>query len=398
MTPPRIRVCSLLGLYPPDFSGHGILWEQLLPQLEAHGVAADVVVRRPFSEVTWRAAEDPRVKRLRPAPGEPGAALRGAWRLRGFLRRHRRDYDLIHTTCFGPEFFLVLPTLRRLGLPWILEMTLIGSDDPLTIRGQRLGGLKLALLRDADRWIGVSDAFRPLLAEAGIPEERFRCLHPGIDLERFRPPGEDERRAARASLDVPPEARVVVSVGSLMARKGMDRLARAWARTGPRPGRDLLLLVGPASVAEGLRAEHLPHVRELEALAARPELAGTIRITGRSDDVERWLAASDVFALLSRREGFGTVTAEAMACGLPCLVSSLDGIGREIVDEGRTGHVFDEPVDEAAVAEHLRALLDDPGRLRALGAEAARTARERYSIAARAGTLRGIYDELLERA
>ena len=64
--------------------------------------------------------------------------------------------------------------------------------------------------------------------------------------------------------------------------------------------------MGPATEQEGLRPQHLPHVRELEALASAPEIRGTVRRVGRIDDPERYMAAADVFALLSQREGFGT--------------------------------------------------------------------------------------------
>jgi glycosyltransferase involved in cell wall biosynthesis len=139
-------------------------------------------------------------------------------------------------------------------------------------------------------------------------------------------------------------------------------------------------------------------VRELEALAGAPALAGTVRFVGRVDDPERWMAASDVFALLSRREGFGTVTAEAMACGLPCVVSPLDGIAREIVDEGRTGFVVDEPDEPDAVAAPLRSLLSDAHRRSTLGAAARESACARFSMDVRAERLAGIYRTLAQRS
>jgi glycosyltransferase involved in cell wall biosynthesis len=110
------------------------------------------------------------------------------------------------------------------------------------------------------------------------------------------------------------------------------------------------------------------------------------------------MAAADVFALLSRREGFGTVTAEAMACGLPCVVSPLDGIAREIVDEGRTGFVVDDPDDPDAVAARLRSLFSDLELRSTLGAAARETACARFSMEVRAERLAGIYRTLAGRA
>jgi glycosyltransferase involved in cell wall biosynthesis len=275
-------------------------------------------------------------------------------------------------------------------------MVLLGADDPVSIGAERGGRLKLRWLQHVRLWVGISEVFRSRVEAAGIPEERFRCIHPGIDVDRYRPATPDQRRALRARLGIASEARVVISMGALLPRKGMDRLLRAWARCAPERGRDLLLLVGPATEREGLRPWYLPHVRELETLAGSPELAGTVRMVGRVDDPESWLAASDAFALLSRSEGFGIVIAEAMGCGLPCLVSPLEGIGREIVNEGTTGFVIDDPDDPAAVAARLRLLLSDAEMRRKLGAEAARDAHARFSLETRASKLEEAYRLLVE--
>jgi glycosyltransferase involved in cell wall biosynthesis len=249
-----------------------------------------------------------------------------------------------------------------------------------------------------DCWVGISSAFLPRIAAVGVSEDRFQRIYTGLDVERFRPVEGEARLALRAALGIPAEARVVVTVGALLPRKGMDRVLHAWKRLGPSPEKDLLLLVGPATEGEGLRSQYLSHVRELEALAAAPPLAGTVRLVGRVDDVERWMAAADVFALLSRREGFGTVTAEAMACGLPCVVSPLDGIGREIVDEGRTGFVIDDPDDPDAVAARLRPLLSDGELRRRLGTAARESACARFSMEVRAERLAEIYRTLAARS
>jgi glycosyltransferase involved in cell wall biosynthesis len=391
-------VCILLNRYPPDFTGHGIQIERLLPHLARQEVEARVVTRRPVAGVTWEARDDGSVLRILPAPDEGLSRLRGTLLLRAHLRRHRRDYDVVHGAFADWEFYLNVAFMKRLGLPVLHEMVLVGADDPVAIRAERLGSWKLRLLRRVDCWVGISSAFLPRIAAVGIPEDRFQRIYTGLDVERFRPVPGERRLALRAALGIPAEARVVITVGALLPRKGMDRLMRAWERLAPSPEKDLLLLVGPSTESEGLRPQYLPHVRELETLAGAPGLAGTVRLVGRVDDVERWMGAADVFALLSRREGFGTVTAEAMACGLPCVISPLDGIGREIVDEGRTGFVIDDPDDPDAVAARLRLLLSDGELRRRLGTAARESASARFSMEVRAERLAEIYRTLAARS
>jgi glycosyltransferase involved in cell wall biosynthesis len=253
------------------------------------------------------------------------------------------------------------------------------------------------MLRPVDAWVGITEAFRPRLRTAGIPAERFHCIYGGVDVERYRPVGPEERVQLRAELGLPADGRVVVSAGAVLPRKGFDRLLRAWHAMRPDPARDRLVIAGPATVAEGVAPRFAGHKAELERFVAEAGLGQSVRIIGRVDDLERWYAASDVFAFLSRREGMGYVIVEAMASGLPCVVSPLDGIGRELLREGLTGTVVEHPDDPEFVAARLRGLLDDPERRRAWGAAGREDALERFSLRSRARTMAELYRELAAR-
>lgn len=392
-----VRVCLLIGRYRPDFSGHGIHVERLIPHLRRAGVEPRVLTRAPAEGVAWAGEDAEPVARILPPGPSAGARLRRVVRLRRALPRIAGQADVLHSSVPDWEFFLNLPRAKRLGLPVVFEMVLLDADDPLAIRRQRFGAFKLRRLRHADRLVGITEAFGPRVEAAGLDPSRFRCVHMSVDVERYRPADPTRRRALRARFGLPAEARVVVSVGALMPRKGFDRLLAAWARLRPEPGRDLLWIVGPRAEAEGLRPQYLAHVEALARQAADAGLEGCVRFAGRLDEVHDAMAAADVFAFLSRREGFGTVTVEAMACGLPVLVSPLDGIAREILADGREGLVADAPDDPEAVAAALRELLDDPGRRARLGAAAREAACARFSMRARAEALAGIYRELAGR-
>jgi glycosyltransferase involved in cell wall biosynthesis len=248
----------------------------------------------------------------------------------------------------------------------------------------RFGRLKVhQMRRNVGCWIGLSGVFRPRLEREGIPPERFRVIPGGVDMSGFRPRGEAERRALRRALDLP-EGRVAISAGTIMHRKGMDRVLAAWARLNPRAGRDLLVLIGPDWWEPA-------YVEEIQRRSAEPGLKGTVRLPGLVDNVGDYMGAADVFVLLSRKEGLGYVTLEAMASGLPCVISPLDGIADELIEEGRTGHVAREPDDADAVGALLDGLLRDPARRERMGAEARREAERRFSHEARAAALRAAY-------
>jgi len=183
-----------------------------------------------------------------------------------------------------------------------------------------------------------------------------------------------------------------------MRRKGTDRLLRAWEHLRPRPGHDLLLVVGPASAAEGLQDEDLRFARGIRETSAISGLDRTVNWVGRVDNVNDYLGASDLFLFLSRQEGLGIVILEALSCGLPCVVSPLDGIAAEIVLPERTGVIVNEPDDAGAVSACVSSLLDRPESRAAMGEMARKTVEGRFSFDTQADALASLYRELVGRA
>jgi glycosyltransferase involved in cell wall biosynthesis len=233
----------------------------------------------------------------------------------------------------------------------------------------------------------MSEAFVPSFTAAGLPHRRLRIIPQGVDLARFAPLPADARAAVRASLGLTPAAPLVVFVGSLIERKGIDLLLSAWARVHEARPDARLLLVGKDRFEAGSPDGRFLHdqISRLPASAA-----ASIRRLGLRDDPERWLGAADVFAFPSRREGFGTVMIEAMACGLPCVVARLDGITDLVFDrpiDGTAAHPAEladgivVPQDDVpALSSALIDLVNHPGKRTAIGAAASARARQAFDM------------------
>jgi glycosyltransferase involved in cell wall biosynthesis len=202
---------------------------------------------------------------------------------------------------------------------------------------------------------------KQVIAETGIDAARVVSLPTGIDLERFRP---GEGTAARASVGLPHDRRIVGIVATLRSWKGHRYLLEAVAAL----RRDDLLLV---VVGDG------PQREALERLADELGLAARIRFAGDQRDVSPWLQSFDVFCLPSyANEGVPQALMQAMACALPVVTTRVGSI-EEIVEDGFNG-VMVQPQSAAAIGMALKALLDDESRRRELGARALATARERF--------------------
>ncbi|GAF68574.1 unnamed protein product, partial [marine sediment metagenome] len=149
---------------------------------------------------------------------------------------------------------------------------------------------------------------------------------------------------------------VILFVGQLTGVKGVDILLNAMRLIQQNRFEAVLVLVGDGP----LRAV-------LEAEAARLGL-GDVRFAGyvQPDELARYYTAADVFGLPSRDEPWGVVVLEAMACGLPIVVSDKVGCARDLVQNGRNGFIV--PVDNPkALAEALLGLLEDASLRKRMG-------------------------------
>lgn len=226
--------------------------------------------------------------------------------------------------------------------------------------------------------------------------DRWQVVHSGVPLEPFRA-GVVERAAARQELGLRDSAQVIGTVGRLVPIKGQIHLLDAFAQL-PQD-RDLhLLLVGDGE----LRAELVARARGLGltvledgAVPAGGSPPRAVHFLGLRQDVPRWLAAMDLFALPSLNEGMGRVLVEAMVMGLPCVGSRVSGIP-DVIDEGVTGLLVPAR-DPAALSTALRALLSDPERSREMGRRGRERVDPAFSQEEMLRRLEVLYRELLAK-
>jgi glycosyltransferase involved in cell wall biosynthesis len=232
--------------------------------------------------------------------------------------------------------------------------------------------------RAADRLLCVGPEIEHAVRARLAPPGRTRLFPNGIDFEHFVPPDAAERAAARAQLELPPAATVLVSFVWDWERKGgplfLDAVARLRAR-----GRDVIA----APVVLGKR---------LQALAAEHAHDAAVRPLEASDDVRPLYAAADVFVTASRAEGMPFAMLEALACGTPVVASDIPShsfVGDDLPARRLAAR------DGASIAAAIEAELDDASEARAarVGATRARL-EERFSLAGWRERLMTLYSEL----
>ena len=238
---------------------------------------------------------------------------------------------------------------QRLGLPAVQHCRI---DAELLPR-------EAALVNAAAKAvICVSRGVLESMARQGVRREFLACVHNGVDL---------------AAVPAPAPASEVFTIGTaanLVPRKSVDHLLRAAARMkalGESGFRVLVLGDGPQRGA-------------LEALAAQLGLGAEVRFAGFVEEPLPALAAVDVFAFCSRKEGFPRVLIEAMALAKP--VVSADVVGaQEAVEDGKTGFLYPHG-DVEKLAALIIALRRDADLRRRLGAAGRERAARHFSVEA----------------
>jgi starch synthase len=306
-------------------------------------------------------------------PGAQHAVAR--WRTRRFDRLVARVIERQAPAAaflfsdVGSEF--ALPACRRLGIPSILSMvhgdvreekavlereaadspdffSIYLGDGRLDL--EALDWLHQRRLRDielADRILVPSEHIASTLARFGTPRERISVVPYAADTRRFHPlPG--KRHDERCTF---------LFAGGITQRKGIKYLLEAWRKV-RRPGWKLQLL-GALPGDPGPLRGYLDEVEHLGRVA-HSEMASR-------------MAAADVFVFPSLFEGSAVVTYEALACGLPCLVTPDAG---SVVREGSEGYLV-PPADVEALAEGMERLGSDPA-IRESMAVAARARAEEF--------------------
>jgi glycosyltransferase involved in cell wall biosynthesis len=219
----------------------------------------------------------------------------------------------------------------------------------------------------ASKVIFVSKAIERAIRGKQTFKAACEVVYNGVDSARFRPAGTRDWRW-RERLSIPSDSVVFGQVSSLISRKGIDVLLRAFALLVRRAPQARLLLVGDGP-------QHADYIE----LAKHLGIVDKVVFAGyHSDPLPFYQHVFDANVLASRNDAFPLSLLEAAACGLPSIAASVDGIPEAIGDH-QTGLLFDSQNHEM-LAENMWLLISGPELRRRLGEAARQLAVTRFSM------------------
>jgi glycosyltransferase involved in cell wall biosynthesis len=359
-----LKIGLVTHYMPPHHGGIERVAETLFTAYMDRGFDVRWVASRDSNDAPSREGERIRVPCWNGLEGRLGVPVPlwgpSAW---SEVRRLACWADVLHVhDCLYPGSVLAVTFGRSLGTPVVLSQH-VGF---VHYRSPALRSLEHGAYATLGRWVlrrAHRIAFATPAAEAYVTSLLGGCpshagpVANGIDVARFHPAGPRERAAARECLGLPREGPVVLFVGRLVEKKGVDLVAAVSRRL-----KDVQFLV----MGDG-------------------PLAGTVRgetniIWHRSmghEQIHQCYHASDCFLLPSHGEGLPVAVQEAAACGLPIIVSDCEAYAGPLIDHGiclGAARATDR------LAERVREVLN--GAAREMGTRARRYAEANWSVSA----------------
>ena len=355
----RLLVDIARGLDPQRFTSIACCIQdrgELAAELEASGIAVHSLERMRTRRFDWRAIGD----------------------LARLMREQR--IDVVHSHLYHANLYGRLAA-RRARVPAVATV-----HNTYAKRKLHRELLNRWLAHISARVIAVSEDVRnDLMRYDGIPAQKIVVIHNGIDVGRVRTAL--TRGEARARLGLPHEAIALGCVARLEEQKGHRFLLEALARLNdPARGaaRFRVVLVGDGR----LRAE-------LERRAADLGVAAWTMFLGTRHDVPDILKALDICVMPSLWEGLSVAMLEAMAAGLPLVISDVSGVS-QVIGDNEFG--LKVPVgDVSGLARTIAGLADAPERRLALGAAARQRVLAKFSAQAMLAELSRLYEEVSSR-
>ena len=256
----------------------------------------------------------------------------------GLAKQMRADrVQIVHTHHLGQLLYAGLAA-RLVGA------RVVHTEHEYYLAGTRRAQRLLRMLSTlADRVTTIAEPVTEFLRDrVGIPGNKLVTIVNGVDIGVFA----SAKPINRSELGWAHDDVIIASVARLEVEKGHHALIEAFARLHGRNPKARLLLVGHGSLSA-----------ELQELVAAMGLSNSVRFIGERQDVPRWLATCDVFALASLREGVPMVILEAMAAGRPVLSTDV-GCVSSVVQHGVTGLLV-APEDAEQLFSELDRLVSD---------------------------------------
>ena len=302
-----------------------------------------------------------------------------------YLAENKNKYDIIHAHLAPTPAVLAGMASKILHKPSVL---LIGGSrktgDIARANETFYGRLKLFIIKHTvDVFVCLSYEIKKELFDAGFDLSKTVILPNGVNISKFKPAEEDEKRKIRVKLGLPVDSKIVLFTGRLEPGKGLDILMEAWkSMENENYAKHLSLVINGSGSLE-------------KRLKNRYAKCANVIYTGWTEDAASYMRCSDIFVLPSLGEGMPNSLIEAMACGLCCVSTNIGGVV-DLINHAVNGMLV-RPGNAKELAQAIKGLCLNNEISAELGVKAREFVESKLSIEKIAYQYTELYKTLLSR-
>jgi glycosyltransferase involved in cell wall biosynthesis len=373
-----IRIAMIIQSYYPRLGGAERQLAAIVRRLEGQGYEFHILTRRYPGMKACELVDGVPVYRL-PAFG-PKILAGIVFRLSAFFTLWRVRPDLIHAHELLSPSYIAVFARRLFGVPVVAKVLRGGElGDIDKLQRKPFGKWRITLFRRyIDRFIVISREIDDELAHIGVPPDQRTRIPNGVDVEKFAPLSDDERQKLRSSLGFSSNLITIYS-GRLEAEKRVNLLIDIWPQIRADHPDAILIVLGSGTQETDLK-----------------RIAGDgIYFIGQVDDVVPYLQIADLFVLPSITEGLSNALLEAMAVGLPVIVTDVGGAS-DVVEHGVSG-LLAFPDDPSQLRELIFKVLGDAQFRLLLGCQARLRIADDFALTSTLDRLMSLYKQIARK-
>lgn len=389
----------LAALGGADAGGQNVYVGEVARQLAATGYQIDIFTRRDEKELPEIVAFSDKIRIIHvnagPAEDIPKETLLQympafkADMLR-FIQKEQVSYELIHANFFMSAL-VAMQLKRELRIPFVVTFHALGHIRRIHQGdNDRFPKERLAIEENAVKEASLIIAECPqdredLMKYYNAPAEKISIIPCGVNTDELYPVN---KSIARSLLDLPYDEKILLQLGRMVPRKGVDNVIRALSKVKCGNTKVRLLIVGGD-------ADTAQELTRLQQLASELKINDKVYFLGQKsrEELKYYYAAADLFITTPWYEPFGITPLEAMACGTPVIGSNVGGIKFSVAD-GHSG-VLVPPKDPGALANKITGLLRSPALLREMGNNAIRRVNKLFTWELVAQDLETVYERIV---
>lgn len=312
-----------------------------------------------------------------------------------FIRKEKIHYQLIHANFFMSA--LVASKIKKaFDIPYVVTFHALGlvrkihQKEMDKFPPERIN-IERKIIKEADHIIAECPQDKTDMIQLyNANPEKITIIPCGYSAEEFYP---INKLKARKVLDFSPDGKIILQLGRMVPRKGVDNVIKAVGHIKKKDDNVRLVIVGGETDTPETMIS--PELNRLQQIAAEAGILSSILFTGRKrrDVLKYYYTAADVFISTPWYEPFGITPLEAMACGTVVIGSNVGGL-KFTIQHGKTGFLVPSH-DPMALAEKIEQLLSDEKLLKLMRSNALKMVNKNFTWNVVAMSCHRLYEKII---